>query len=261
MSQELMKVDEHAIAAQKAQLEIAMTAANQNKRDVGYFVESATRLATFNQEVAASCNYAIPRKKKNEKTGQYEKTFIRGKSIRLAEIFLATYTNLSTRTRIAQITPKYVIIAAEAWDLEARTYVSADVMENINGTHSDAVKLAVASGTSKALRNIIFKLIPGSICDQIAARAMEAAVGTQKTLADVRAEVFAKLNKMGIQNERVFEFFDKTAIEDFTKEDIKELIAIGTAIKEGSVNIDEAFTEEKEKENKADEVNNLLASS
>lgn len=243
MSQELIKassVNDTSIAFMKAELDVAITTAQAFKRDINYFMQECIAIITRSDEIAASCIYALPRKMKNEKTGLYEQGFIRGKSIRLAEIILSNYENLTVASRIISVSPKTVTVEGLCWDLQKRTKYTAEVTENVNGTHGDAQKLAIGSATSKAVRNAIFKIV-GPLADDLYRAAVAHAVGTQKTFPVIREKTFNRMKVLGISIEKILAFYGKESIEDFTPDLMEEITGIGTAIKNGDLKIDSVF--------------------
>ncbi len=256
MSQELLINNESNIAYMKAELDTAIMTAQLIKRNIDTFMEEATKLITYNEDIAASCVFSLPRKKKNEK-GQYEQTYIKGKSARLSEIILNTYENLTVGSRIIEVTAKTVTVEGCAWDLQKRTKYTAEITENINGSHSDAAKLAIGSATSKAIRNAIFKIV-GPLADVLYKRAVDYAVGDQKTFPVKRAKVFERMKIQGVDPEKIFSFYGKKSIEEFTPELIEEIIGIGTAIKEGELKIDKAFVTKYESSDAKEKLETLV---
>lgn len=251
--------DYKEIALAKSEFEVMFNNAKNNPRSIPTFIDQAIFLATYSEEVAASCIFSLPRKIKNEKTGKYEQGYIKGKSVRLAEIILSVYKNIKIEVRNSTVTSKSATAIATITDLENNT-VTSDVGEaNIYGTHADATKLATAAARSIALRNAIFRLIPGAFTDLIYSKAVNHAVGNQKTFPERRRSVFERITKLGIPQDRIFSFYKKTTIEDFTPEIIEEIIGIGSAIKQGEMKIDSAFILEDEKKESEEIISDLLS--
>lgn len=256
MSQELLINNETNIAYMKAELDTAIMTAQLIKRNIDTFMDEATKLIKYSDDIAASCIFSLPRKKKNEKTKQYEQTYLKGKSVRLSEIILTTYENITVGSRIIQVGSATVTVEGCAWDLQKRAKFTAEVTENINGNHSDAAKLAIGSATSKAIRNAIFRIV-GPLADVLYKIAVEHAVGDQKTFPAKRAKVFERMKIQGVEPEKIFSFYEKTCVEDFTPDMIEEIIGIGTAIKEGELKIDKAFVKEVPSDEAKERINAL----
>jgi hypothetical protein len=248
-----------ALAYAKLEIESLMEHAKHDKRDIKVFLKEATDLATCNEEIAASCIFSLPRKIKNEKTGKYEQGYIRGKSIRLAEIIFSVYKNIKVDVRIAREGDKTVTAIASCIDLQNKTFFSEEAIANVNGTHGDARKLAMGVAKSIAVRNAIFRLVPGALSESIYKEAVKCAVGNQETFPLKRKAIFERIAKLGISKEKIFAFYKKKAIEEFTPENMEEIVGIGSAIKEGQMKIDEAFTETLTPDEVNEGVNDLIA--
>jgi hypothetical protein len=244
MAQELM-INETGVMA-RAELDTQISTAKAYPRDVKKCVADAVELATMDEDTAASCFYCLVRK--NKDGGKSE---IKGPSIRLAEIVASCWGNLHAATRIVANDGKVITAEAVAWDLEKNVRLGAEVKRPIvtstGRTFSTDMQVVTGNAAcSIALRNAIIKVIPRSFIDRVYAEAVKYAVGDQKTLDKKRKTVFQRLNAMGIEETKIFAFFNKEKIEDFDLTDIEHLIGIGTSIKEGLLKIDEAFSVDEE---------------
>lgn len=254
------KPQEYSIALAKGEFEVMVDTAHKYPRSIHSFMVAAIALATYSEEIAASCIFSLPRKMKNEKTGKYEQGYIKGKSVRLAEIILSVYKNIKVEVRNGVITAKSATAIATITDLENNTTTSDTGEANIHGSHNDATKLATAAARSIALRNAIFRLIPGAFSEEIYKKAVECAVGNQKTFPERRKSVFDRITKLGISQERIFNYYGMKTIEDFTPDLIEEIIGIGSAIKANEMKIDKAFIKEHEVEEATEALDDILAS-
>ena len=73
-------------------------------------------------------------------------------------------------------------------------------------------------------------------------RAARALLGLdQKTLAERRNRAVDTFGKMGIPKARLLATIGKDSVEDIGLAELETLIGIHTAIREGTINIDEAF--------------------
>lgn len=234
MSQELVESNVTAIA--RAEIDSQVATAHAFPRDIKKFLSEAELTVTLNEDIAASCIWSLPRKNK----GKQE--FLKGPSIRLAEILISCYGNFYAQTRLIEIGSKTVTVEGVAWDIEKNVKISQTLTENINGEFKDAAKLTAAAASSKVLRNVAYRVIPKSYVDHIYTIATKFAVGDQKTLHTRVKGLIARFQQMQIDQEKIFTFFGKQKIEDFNLTDVENLIGIGTAIKEGALHIDAAFS-------------------
>lgn len=220
----------------KSEVEAQLDAAHRYPRSVAKFLREAMTLATVSQDVAEACIYSLPRDGK----------MISGPSVRLAEICASAYGNLHFGARIVDETDKAIVAQGGAWDLEKNTRCTVETRRRITGKSGrrfsdDMVVMTGNAAASIALRNAIFRVIPGAYVKQIYAKVREVAVGNAQTLIARRTAVLERLAKMGIPIERVLARVDKRGVEDVGLEELEVLIGLGTAIKNGDQQVDDAF--------------------
>lgn len=224
----------------RVELDVQISTAKAYPRKQETFIERATMLATIDQETASACIYCLVR---NGKEGKSE---IKGGSIRLAEIAAACWGNMHAATRIIGNDGKFITAQAVAWDLENNLKIDTEVKRSISGKYGTfSLDMQTVTGNAAAaiaLRNAIFKVIPKALVDRVYDAAVKVAVGDQRTIDSKRKAIFDRFNKMGIENSKIFNFYNKKSIEEFESNDIAELIGIGTSIKDGILHIDRAFS-------------------
>lgn len=252
----------------RAELDVQITTAKAYPRDVSQFLSYAEQLATMDEETAQSCFYCLPRK---EKDGT--KKEIRGGSIRLAEIVANAWGNIHAATRIVENDGKHVTAEGVAWDLQTNVKISMQNKVSIwfgaqDGkvgypASADMQTLLSNAASAKALRNAIFKVVPKALVDRVREKAMTFAVGDQKTISSKVIEIFDKLIKMGIDKQKILDYYGRKTLTEVTPDDYRSLIGVGTAIKEGHIKIDDVFDFEKEGQSTlsaAEKVSNLIHS-
>lgn len=229
-----------ALTLVKGEVEMQLDAAHKYPRSVRKFLNEAKTLATMDVETAASCIYALPRGGKT----------ISGPSVRLAEICVSAWGNSHVGARIVGIDGSNVVAQGVAWDLEKNVKYAAETRRRITKKSGqlyddDMITVTGNAAASIALRNAIFKIIPRAYVNQVYDAARKVAVGDASTLADRRPKVMARLAQMGATQERVLAALGKVSVEDITVDDLEKLVGMGTAIKDGSKTVDEAFPEVK----------------
>ncbi len=252
---EIMIADTGILA--RAELDIQITTAKAYPRKIENFIDKAIELATLDQDTAASCFYCLVRK------GQDGKSEIKGGSIRLAEIVAACWGNIHAATRIVGNDGKFITAQGVAWDLENNVKISTEVKRSIVGKYgifsNDMQTVTGNAASAIALRNAIFKVIPKALVDRVYDASVKFAVGDQKTLDSKRKTIFERFNKIGIETQKILNFYNKKSIEEFDSNDIAELIGIGTSIKDGILQIDKAFClDNNEIQNTEDKISRLL---
>ena len=263
---ELLIKDTGVLARAELDTQIA-TAKAYPRPPLQTILNNAIEFATIDEATAQSCFYCLPRK---EKDGT--KKEIRGGSIRLAEIVANSWWNIHASTRILENDGRHITTEGVAWDLQTNVKISMQNKISIRfgekdgkggyTANTDMQTVLSNASSAKALRNAIFKVIPKALVDRVLERAMSFSVGDQKTVNAKVQEVMDKLVKMGLDKEKILAYYERSSIGEITAEDLKSLIGIGTAIKEGHIKIDEVFAEENKDDSSlsaVDKINNLLA--
>ena len=233
----IMRAESNAVAViTGAEVTCQLDAAHRYPRSVARFVKDAMGLATLTREVAESCIYSIPRDGK----------LIAGPSVRLAEICAGAYGNMHIGSRVVDVDAGHVTAEGVGWDLEKNLRVKVEVKRKITGKggrrfSDDMITVTGAAAISIALRIVVFRVVPRAYIDVIYTKVREVAVGDAKTLDTRRAEIVARLVKIGVPTDRVLAKLGRGAVEDMGIEDLEILIGLGTAIKNGELQIDDAF--------------------
>ena len=246
MSQELIIKDTGVIARAELDTQIS-TAKAYPRKNPQIIVDHAIALATMDEATAQSCFYCLPRK---EKDGT--KKEIRGGSIRLAEIVANSWGNIHAATRIVENDGRHITAEGVAWDLESNVKIAMQNKVSIRfgekdgkggyTANADMQTVLSNAASAKALRNAIFKVVPKALVDRVLEKAMTYAVGDQKTVNSKVQDVFDKLVKMGIEKQKILDYYERKSIAEITSEDFKSLIGVGTAIKEGYIKIEDVFS-------------------
>jgi hypothetical protein len=225
----------------RAEIDVQIATAHRYPRSMQAFKARALDMATLDEETAASCIYSRPVGKQNGK-----QTYAEGLSIRLAEIVGAAYGNLRVGASLIEQTERFVRARGFAHDLESNFAATSEVIESTlkrDGTpYDERMRVVVAKAAlSKALRDATFKVVPRALCKPIADEARKVAIGDAKTMDARRIAVMAWIGKLGIDAERVFGALDVNGEDDIGSDQLKTLVGLRTAIKDGDVSVDEAF--------------------
>lgn len=225
-----------AIAIAKSEVEAQLDAAHRYRRALSTFTRDLLTMATLSVDVAESCIYTLPRAGKN----------IAGPSIRLAEMAASAWGNLHLGCRVVDTTDTEIVVQGVAWDLERNVKITTETRRRITDKNrkrynDDMITTTGNAAASIALRNAVFRVIPRAYIDAVYQQVRKVAVGDAKTLADKRADVVARLQKLGVDQPRVLAVLGCKSIEDIGLEQLELLIGLGTAVKAGERSIDDAF--------------------
>jgi hypothetical protein len=171
---------------------------------------------------------------------------LKGPSVRLAEIMASSWGNLHVAARIVSNDGNFITAEAVAWDLEKNVKIASEVKRSIltraGKTYSiDMQTVTGNAAMSLALRNAIFKVIPKTFVDIVYSAASKTAVGDLNSLADRRIKAISFFEKAGIPRDKILKSLGKSTIEDIDMSDVEAMIGIHSAIKDGTLQVENAF--------------------
>lgn len=231
---------------ERASIDLQIATAKQYPRSLTQFNENAVAYATIDEETAESCIYRRPVGK--DKNGK--QTFAEGMSVRTAEIIGACYGNLRVGGRVIEQTERYVKAQGVAHDLERNFYATTEVIESTvnkyGKPYDERMRVVIAKAAiAKARRDATFQVVPRALGKPIERAVREMLYGDAKSLSKRRSSAEQWIKKLGIAEERVYAALGIGGIADMTGKHLELLTGLRTAIKDGEVNIDEAFPEIK----------------
>jgi hypothetical protein len=225
---------------ERAQIDSQVATARRFPRILSQARRAMLDFATIDEETAGACIYALPRGGKT----------IKGPSVRLAEIAVSTYGNLRAGSRIvATVTDgptPHVVVQAVAHDLQTNVAITIEKRRRITKKKSketideDDINLAANACSAIAFRDAVFKVIPRAFINPVFEAAKRVAIGDAKSFGEQRAKVVARLNQMGVTEERILAAVDARKVDDIDGEKLETLIGMGTALKEGGT-VEEIF--------------------
>lgn len=224
-----------AIASGEINQQIAT--AKRFPRSIKQFIDTATELATLDEETAEECIYALPRDGKT----------IEGPSARFAEILAYAWGNCRAGARTIGEDKDFVKSQGTFYDLEKNVGIQFEVSRRItdkrgNRYKPDMIGTTANAAGSIALRNAVLKGIPKAFWKKAYQRARGVVAGDFKTLANRRAEAFKQFAVFGVLPEMIFALLQIKGVEDVTLEHMVLLKGILTAIKEGDTTVEQVFS-------------------
>lgn len=239
---------------ERASIDMQIATAHQFPRSATAFKQRAITMATYDDEVAASCLYCRPVGKDEFGKPQYAN----GMSVRMAEIVAACYGNLRVAARIIEIDPRgrYVVAQGVAHDLETNYLSTSEVIEATvkkNGKpYDERMRIVVCKAAlAKARRDAIFHVVPKAMAKPVELAVRKMLAGESTPLVVRRQRVVEWLPTLGIDPKRVWAALGVVGVDDLTEDHFVTLNGLKTAMRDGDVTIDEAFPElEDEKKEK-----------
>jgi len=248
------------------ELDKQINTAKAYPRSITQFIKDAEELVTLDEQTAESCIYSLERSSQDG-----NKNHIKGASVRLAEIAAACWGNIHAATRIVENDGKMITAEGVAWDLEKNIKIAKQVKRSIltkNGkTYSQDMQTVTGNAASSiALRNAIFSIIPRSFIDILYKKALNFSITKDKSNPVISHEriinkaknLIDRFSKMGIDQNKIFNYFSIKSIEQVNINQIEEMIGIGTNINEGHLSLEKAFliSTESNKESVLEEILN-----
>lgn len=226
-------------------IEMQLKTSDRRHRVISKAIDRAIEMATADEQTAASCSYALRRR-----DADGSQKVIEGPSVRLAEIIMLAWGNLHTEVRVVAIGDDYVTGGATVWDLETNNRVSEEQPRSIMTSpkkgeprrfSQDMIIITCRAAMSIALRNAIFRIIPGAIVERVRRRCLATVRGDEKSLDTRRADLLRYFGGMGVNEQRVCAAVGKRAAIDIGLDDLVLLRGMATSIKDGLATAEECF--------------------
>jgi hypothetical protein len=220
----------------KAEIDIQITTAKAYPRSIKQFMDRALSIATTNEDVAASCTYAVPREGKT----------VEGPSVRMAEIVCTAYGNIRSGARVISNDGKVITAQGMCHDLENNNVVVIEVKRRI--TKKDgrpfSEDMQVVTGNAAcaiAFRNAVFKVVPAALVDNIWEATKEVARGKAETLGKRRDKALAYCYSIGVKDDKICAVLDIKKVEDIDLDKLATLRGLLSTIKNGESTVKEVF--------------------
>ena len=220
----------------KAEIDVQISTAKAFPRSLESFFKRALSMATYNEDIAASCSYSLPRGGKS----------LDGPSVRLAEIITSTYGNIRSGARVIANDGKTITAQGICHDLETNNCVTVEVKRKITDRNGKTFNedMQVVTGNAAcaiAYRNAVFKVVPSALCQDIYEKAKEVAKGTAETLLVRRNKAVDYFKSIGITEKQICETLEIKHIEDIDLEKLSTLTGMKAAIKNGETTAKDLF--------------------
>jgi hypothetical protein len=228
----------------KTEIDCQIATARAFPRSIKMFIDKAMSIATVNENVAASCNYAVPR------SGE----IIQGPSVRLAEIVCSSYGNIRSGARVIANDGKTITAQGICHDLETNNCVTVEVKRRITNKYGkifseDMQVLTGNAACAIAFRNAVFKVIPAALIQEVYEKTKEVARGTAETLIARRVKAIEYFKSVNVSEIQICEALDVKKIEDIDLDKLSILSGMRSLIKNGEGTVSELFKAKEPKTN------------
>ena len=223
-------------ALTRAEVDAQIATAKAYPRNLSQVLNNIETLATMDEETAAACFYMLRRQGK----------LIEGPSVRMAEIIASSWGNIRVQARIISNDGKMITAQGVCHDLESNYAVSAEVKRRItdkNGkTYSEDMQVVTGNAAcSIAMRNALFKVVPGALVKKVITKAKKVSLGEATSLEESRMKMLDYFQKIGVDQQHLFDYLSVSKIEEINTDMVVELRGLANAIKEGTTTVQETF--------------------
>lgn len=233
----LMKQSDRSLTLMaRAEIDQAIATAQAFPRSLTLFKRDLYDMATLDQDTAEACTYAVPRGGKT----------VQGKSIRFAEMVLATYHNIRSASRVVGRQGTVIICEAVVHDLQTnaghREEVERRITDKNGKLYSEDMQVVTGrAGCAIALRNAIFRVVPGALYEDVYQKVKLVARGDEKTLPQRREIRINYFKALGIKPAQIFEALEVKGVDDIGLDKLFDLQGMVNAHKAGEATLEELF--------------------
>lgn len=252
METEVLKVETIDLSVVEAQdralIDKQISTAKQYPRNIHRVRDNIVAIASMDEETARSCGYALPRGGKT----------INGPSVHLARIIAQQYGNIRIDAKITDIDKTHVTGQATCIDLENNVGIRVEVKRKItdkngNRYNEDMITMTGNAATAIALRNAVYSTIPKPMIDAGYRAAQEKIIGDvsdeTKLVAKRKKTLDEFLKSYGVDEKSVLKVLGLRESTQIKADEIKTLVGLWQAIKDGDTTVDEVFFPDKLKDN------------
>jgi len=212
----------------RATIDLQIATAKRYPRSVTAFQHELLALATADETIAKSMFYRLPRDGKT----------IEGPTIRMAEIAGSSWGNLRYGARIVEEGDRFITAQGMCFDLEKNIAIGVEVRRRITNRSGqrysdDMIQTTGGAAMSIALRNAIFRVVPGALIRPVLEEAKKVSLGKSLTMEQRRERVFHALGKYDATERDVLYVLKRRGAADLTVDDLIALQGFCNAIDDG----------------------------
>ncbi len=226
-----------------AEIDQQISTARRYPRDLGQVLKNSIANATLTREIAESMAYAKP-------IGGGK--FAEGPSVRLAEVIAAEFGNIQAASYTVEIGQRTVTARGSAWNLQNNYRVGVTCTKSIMTSAKKGRKprrfsdsqIAVVCGAAESIawRNAVIRCVGRALVNQVLDAARSKAVGPDNQLAARTKKMLDRLmDAYSVHPDRACAAVGVEITADIGKDELAQLLALGTAINDNETTIEEAF--------------------
>lgn len=227
-----------------SEIDRQMAFAQINPRVLSQFRTDAAELITQDEDSATMCIYSLPRRERNQETGEWEKKIIKGPSARFAEIIGYAWRNCKFGARTIGEDEEFVTSQGVFFDLQQNTSISYEVKRRITNRKgerysTDMIGTTANAACSIALRNAVLKGVPKPAWKGLYALAEKTIMGDVKTLVDRRQSLIDKFKPFGLLANDLCKLCEVSGVSDIKEDALVTLTGIFNALHDGETTVEQ----------------------
>jgi hypothetical protein len=227
-----------AVDLARAEIDQAIATAHRYPRMIDTVIKKIETMACYNEQAAENCIYSLPRGGKP----------IIGPSIGFANVVAQAWGNCTDGARITYIDRKEKVVIAEGGfhDLETNRKTVLPVQRRIVDKQGrlfsdDMIMVTGMAAASIARRNAILNAVPRALWFPIYERALQIVRGDVETFAERKDKALKAFAQFGVKPEQVYVALGLKGEADLTLEHIAPMRGMYSALRDGSMTVEEMF--------------------
>lgn len=234
-------------AQDRALIDKQIATAKQFPRNIHRAKDNIIAISSMDEDTAKTCGYSLPRGGKN----------ITGPSVHLARIVFQQYGNIRIDTKIVDTDNTHITAQSTCIDLENNVGIRIEVKRKILDKYGkryneDMITVTGNATASIAMRNAVFNVVPKPLIDAGYKAAQEKIIGDvsdeTKLIAKRKKTLDEFAKSYGVDEKAILKTLGLREATQIKAEEIKILVGLWQALKDGDTTVDETFYPEKMKE-------------
>jgi len=242
-------------AINKSEIDSQVATAKAYPRSIKKFLNEARQMVTLTEEIAGECTYMLPRSGKK----------ISGPSARFAEIVASAWGNCRAGARIVEEHERFIVAQGVFNDVQRNVVITYEVRRRITNKdggryNDDMIGVTANAACSIAMRNAVLRGIPKAFWKTLHDEAIRTSRGDSATLTHRRDAMFKAFADYGASEREILALIGVEGKDDITLDNLLELRAIYTAVKDGDTTIEQLLDRAEPSRSKVarSDINDLL---
>jgi hypothetical protein len=223
---------------ERAEIDVAIATAKRYPRDIAQSIKNCRELALRNQQIAKTCNYAVPRGGK----------MLVGPSVHFARIVAYAWGNQAALSRVIGCDRDNAHLQGVFHDLQTNSRMGIEMDWPVQPPRVDSperwkdqMNLAKRGGSAVALRTAIFNCIPMALFVDISETAKLVAIGEGRTFVESRNAAVGEFKELGVTQDQLYAYLGVGGLESINTDHLIHLHGVLQSIRDHTLTVVELF--------------------